>query len=514
MVGGKMKKRVTQNRVVPWIHIRMGLGNLLILVIAHAVYIFNTHYSEDSFEAMLNIGALANTNLRNGRVLHYLLYAFLNAVGFNILEHQRLTQILMTLVLTVGITVMAYRFVSLDEETDIKRYIVVDLTFLFIFLNPSFLFGWYYWPETCLGASVSLAVTFWAISMWCQKTMDWKHALFSFLLLCISISMYQVYIELYVGICLAYTLLKYSCEAKKRALLEYITVLIFGGVASVANIVLMALLQRMNLTYKDERSATLSKEVIINNIHTVWQNQSVIWWDMNGFLPDGYLGVLALVTVLAIITGICMKKRKIRCKDVFFFLLILVTVYGLAFVPNLISGTVWLAPRTYIGMFAFIQIGMLYALYYLKDIPRMEKCYVIFLIVFLFLMILRLLQLETNTIVSNRFDEYEIKTIGERITEYEENTGNYVDTVLFSYDENRSYKYDEVNYMAYDSNVRGMAYSWCFSNMMKYYIRQDLNVEEMQEEDYQKYFENQQWNEFRSEQQLQFEGNKLYIAIY
>ena len=105
-----MNKREINQKEKNKARMLLYIANFCIIIITFAVYIFNTHYSEDSFEAMLDIGALARTNLRNGRIIHYLLYAFFDRINFNILVHQRVTQIILTLVLSYGVATLTEAF--------------------------------------------------------------------------------------------------------------------------------------------------------------------------------------------------------------------------------------------------------------------------------------------------------------------------------------------------------------------------------------------------------------------
>ena len=60
--------------------------NLLVLLIAYNVYLISFHYSDDTFVA-LSPHNLAEVNLGNGRIIHYLLYSALDILGFALPKH-------------------------------------------------------------------------------------------------------------------------------------------------------------------------------------------------------------------------------------------------------------------------------------------------------------------------------------------------------------------------------------------------------------------------------------------
>lgn len=507
----KLNKAISKEKIYAC---KLFLINILIIVLAYSVYIFTLHYSEDSFEALLDIGALANTNLRNGRIIHYFLYTFFDYIHFNILEHQCITQLILSIVLSYGVTSLTLRFKRLLPGNIIWRTIIIDAGLLFIFFSPNFLFGWYYWPETCIGASLSMLITIEAILAWCKQTLRLRNIIVSVVLLCISVGMYQVYVELYVGLVLAYTMLKYGCKYNAKALKEYFIVVICGGISGFLNIAFMTILQNMQYIERDGRSAELSYQVIIHNIKAIINGQTKIWSTMYGFLPRNFLPIAVGGMVLFIICAMVTNKNKLKVADFAFVLLNLITIYILSFVPNAISGTLWLAPRTYIGIYAFIFMIIIDALMNIQLNKVLMKVFAYYLILIVFISMLRLVQLQTQTIVSNRFDEYEIDTIERYISQYEAKTNIKIDTIAYRYDEDRTYSYDLVKYVAFDNNTRGMAYDWCFTSMIKYYIDKDLILKEMTKEEYLKYFGAKNWDVFYPDQQLHFEGDTLYIAIY
>lgn len=186
------------------------IANLGIILLVFAVYIFNRHHSADTFDSILDIRRVAETNLQNGRVVHYLLYSGLSRLDINILEKQMLIQIILSTTLAFGVTSLTVVFYYLLEKQTIWGLVIIDLSILLVFISPNFLLGWYYYPETSLGASVSLGVTFLAIYFWCKKELRGINVLLSFIFCCVAVGMYQVYVEIYVGFCLAYSLLNHK----------------------------------------------------------------------------------------------------------------------------------------------------------------------------------------------------------------------------------------------------------------------------------------------------------------
>lgn len=486
------------------------LSNLLMIIGTYSVYIFNNHYSEDSFEAMRDIGALATVNLRNGRLVHFFLYKFFDLINFNILSYQKIIQLIITLVIAIGISAVAICFYKTLDDGKMWQLVVIDVALLFLVLNPCFSSGWYYWPETSLGASLSMMVTFLAIIFWCKKEEHFSKLVLSFVFLCLAISMYQVYVEIYVGICLAFSLFKHKFRVNIQLIKEYFLVIVFGGVSSVGSILLMSVVQRLGLTYVDGRSATSSIDTILKNIVQVLAEQDSILLNMSGLMISGLFICMILIPIIVTIIFSCKRKIYFSVWDILFVVVVIISIYILAFIPNIIAGSVWLAPRTYIGIFT---IPIIFILWSLMVVDRKEIIEIP-LVVMLFLSAIRIQQIECNTIVSNRMDFNEIGTITYLIEDYENRTGVEVDTVCYRYDDNISYVYKEVEYQVYDNNVRGMAYSWCFENMIRYLWRDNINITNMSDEEYALYFSSDSWNAFQPTKQLYIQDNVAYFVIY
>lgn len=507
------KEEKSMSRISTKYKIYLYIANLGIIISTYLVYIANRHHSIDSYEAFLDIGALARTNLRNGRFIHYLIYFLLDKLSINILEQQMFVQLLLSVVIAIGITMITLRFVKLFDNAGIKILSIVDLSVIFIFLSPCFLLGWYSWPETLIGSSLSLVVLFGAIHFWCKEELGWKDIFYSFILAVVVIGMYQVYVEIYVGICLTYSLLKYKFKCNKSSLKEYVIMLCSGGSASIINIVFMTLIQNAGIVYKDERSASTSLETIIDNFLFVLGEQPKIWDSMMGYLPKHFLPICIFVVLVIAFLGI-VRNNKNNEKDYIFLLINMATVYTLAFVPNIISGTVWLAPRTYIGLYVFFFLIFIWTLYCIVENAKLVTQYLYILGIITLISCLRDVQIQVNTVVSNQFDKFEVDTIVRKIKQYESDTGIHVDNIAYTFDSSRRYDYDNVKYVAYDTNTRVLAYSWAAENMLRYYYDKNVNIYTMTEEEYIQRFSSQEWDCFEPEQQLQFENATLYWVIY
>lgn len=510
------KHFINKDNMKKYFFYKWFLINLIIITFAYGIYLCNIYYSNDYFNSVLYLKDVANTNLNNGRFVHYFIYSFFDRINFNILDCQVLTKPVLTLSVALGTTWLLASFTKIYRRNDMLHVCILDISLLLIFISPSFLSGWYLFPETCIGASISMMCTFIAIHFWCHEQLTWKNIILSLIFICLSVSMYQVYVELYVGICLTFSLLKYNFKFEKNSLKEVGLNLFCGGFACIITIVIMSFLQKLEVIPRVTRSATLSFDVIVSNIQKILMTQKNIWYNMSGYMPRYVFAVFILGLLIFIIFNLQKSgKQLFKPADYFYFIVNLCIVYVLAFAPNIISDDIYIVPRTYLGVFAFVFIIINYALYICTQITKGSSLYKPFLVyhtIALLITILYVHDIQADTLVSNRFDEYEIKTLARIMDSYEADTGVKIDSIVYTWDENRRYGYDNVKW--YDYNIRGMAIPWCFPAMVKYWINPDIHIVEMTAEEYQSYFNGESWTHFNPTEQTKIIDSTLYLVIY
>ena len=114
----------------------------------------------------------------------------------------------------------------------------------------------------------------------------------------------------------------------------------------------------------------------------------------------------------------------------------------------------------------------------------------------------------------NRQDKREAEEIVRLIREYEEESGQRVDTISWSWDGRYTWTYPEVKYTFMDMNVRAGARDWSLIDCIGYYAGRRFGSATMPGELLAAYFSGQEWDSFQPEEQIHFEGNKMYLMVY
>lgn len=117
--------------------------------------------------------------------------------------------------------------------------------------------------------------------------------------------------------------------------------------------------------------------------------------------------------------------------------------------------------------------------------------------------------------MSSAVDEEFCGQIESEIEKYEQKTGNTIETVAVGYDANHEYySYKSVEYSLFDTNMTAFATTWSDVYSLVYYSGRSLDRRNMTEEEYRKYFGESEWSEFSPEEQIRFEGNTMFWALY
>ena len=104
------------------------------------------------------------------------------------------------------------------------------------------------------------------------------------------------------------------------------------------------------------------------------------------------------------------------------------------------------------------------------------------------------------------------KTVLQNIDEYQEKTGNVIDTIGITWDNSPSTYYDGQLHLR-STNARGMVTDFSVIQALEYYSGKDYNAIYQPPDDIKTYFSQYNWD-FFSEEQLLFEDNTLWLCLY
>jgi hypothetical protein len=209
------------------------------------------------------------------------------------------------------------------------------------------------------------------------------------------------------------------------------------------------------------------------------------------------------------------KHRKLaHSTGMVSIILVLFINYLVVFLPHLLTSTLWMAPRTIIGIFHFISsIYMIILLFPLSK--RYERFISIILSIFLVINIMQISNIGINVFSSNKIDKEIIQVISNKILKYENANDLKVKKIAIAKDAEPQYGYyDNVNYIRFDTNIRALAVDWAIIPAINFYCNKEYTSIAMPVEIYNKYFLGKNWDFFDQDEQLLFIGDTLYLISY
>ena len=114
----------------------------------------------------------------------------------------------------------------------------------------------------------------------------------------------------------------------------------------------------------------------------------------------------------------------------------------------------------------------------------------------------------------NAIDIMEAKQIGERILEYENETGNTITKVAARGDLNPTYYQPNSRYKNWELGARIMSTYYSNYRLIGYTLNRNLERKDMSDEIYEKYFAGKDWNCLNVEEQTILINDTLYLVIY
>lgn len=309
-------------------------------------------------------------------------------------------------------------------------------------------------------------------------------------------------------------------QTAKPLLLDLLRLIAVGGGSSITSVLVMGLLASMG--FINSRGASLRVSDIFNSIR-----QMIFQFDY--YYPMGYPSYLTgpskIIFILSgpvllcmLASSFAMKNRKRKhypYLSAAITLAILFCGFLSVFAPHFVSQSVWMTPRSICSFFAVftaivVVIGCNYT-HIERSMPWAETAVVLILLA---VNIVGIQGIALDQIKINRQDRAEAEEIVRRIQDYESESGQSVDTISWRPDSRYTWTYPEIKYTFMDMNVRAGARSWSLINCINFYAGRQFDSETMPDEIWAANFMGQEWNAFQPEEQIRFDGNKMYLMVY
>ena len=412
------------------------------------------------------------------------------------------TYILSYVFAMICMIIALYRLNKLIQK-DVKNHIVSVIIATLILINPFSLELFLYIEKGIMVLSVLLCVlAVEQIDKFFQGNK--KSIIWAGIFMIIANCCYQGTVGLFVAISLIY-IIKYSKNLKEFIVNNVIVALTYGIPA-----LLNFLLVRFFFT-----NARVNGEMIFSeSIAKVIDGTKRMLVDSYDLLPQ-YLFLVVIVIILGIIIckaireNISTKEKSLKILSAFY--LIAGTLFATV-APQMLQDTnsIWFVARSSYPMAAIIGILGLY-LFSKFDIKEVVNDIVICIfIVFLLIQYVYFMDYTRDNYIGNYLDKQVTTQIYQEILNYEEATGNTVDTIAIYRDKTPQYVYPELKASG-DINIKAYSADWCVSRILKFTGREFKVIEANQE--IKEEFEQKSWDYF-SPEQIIFENNVMHLCVF
>lgn len=479
---------------------------LLINSISYWGLVSSNHYSVDSFNLCYDMGPYWCMML--GRYFNCGTILWAIKFGLNQVVSQRIFMAAWILTLTVSVWIIEEAFCKLLNYKGLKGYIVaitVSFSFVNVFTMELMLFPEmamvFIFSNLSIGILVYLAVSDrnwivkWLLFIW-----------FTF----VALGSYQSYIGIIEAFVLVALFVKYNDEIKLRYLNSAIA-LVLGGIVSMANVLIVKVMIHLNLIADSGRGGTFEPSAILHNLIGIAQYQVAFWKNADGILPNGIMPVMAVL--LIIVFGYYIHRLSTLEKKCYISVIVL-GCWLLAFAAHVIEQNLLLRPRSNIAVWSVIAVVLLLGYSNLSNMKaaRMMGCAVV---VLLLTNIYIMQDMVENEASNNAIDKTEAGLIADRIVKYEENTGNYITNIATCQDASVTYYSSSSRYHNGELGGRIMATHYSNYRLIGYELGgRWVNRVEMDQDVYDEHFAGKDWTNLNLEEQLVFDGDTMYLAIY
>lgn len=392
--------------------------------------------------------------------------------------------------------VILYKIIMKSKRTILNQAITVLISSLIIF-NYLSIEHIYFLESSIMSLGILLSVYACKIIVEGEKYKFIK----AYLILLVAVFCYQGSIAIFPMIVLSYYFLTEKYNTKNYAKFIIQIMIIYGSLMLI-NMAFSKILFNNGRMQIGETAISLSN--IFGAINGLVVNS------LNIILPYLHIGILVLILCI-----LALAKYNIRDKllTITKYLVLVLAAIIICIMPAIVGSKLDLQPRTCIAFGATIGIGFWFILNLIE-----EECYkkLVKWIIFTLICIITLLNMALYFIITNqhikinRLDDKILSVVAEKVTEYEETTGNEITKLAIVYDVNRKEFEDWViKTEAYNKKVTT---SWATRYAIGLYTNKHLTII-LPQEDVTALFQGKDWNEF-SEEQIYITEDTLYFCEY
>lgn len=339
---------------------------------------------------------------------------------------------------------------------------------------------------------------------------DKKSLIWMGLLMLIAVFSYQGVVGIYIAIATVFIIL--HSKNIKDFIKNNVIILLGYGIPAVINLLTVRLL------FVNDR---VNGQIILGeSVQKILQGTKSMF-NAYGILPRGMFLILLCLVIILTFMVIILNKEKLSQKviRILGLLYVILATIGITLAPQIMQNTasIWLVPRSTYSFAGIIGIILMYLVlctngYKIKN--KIEITYISIILISIILLIVqfyRFNKIETDHYNLNYLDKINSMQIGNKIKEYEKETGNVVTNICIYQDESASYTYPGIIAIG-DINITGFSPEWSIITMINYYNNLNL-VEKENDLNIKEQFKQKDWNNFNDEQ-LIFIDNTLHYCKF
>ena len=480
------------------------LMNLFLMLVAYGGMYRGT-FNEDTLLA--EVWTQTGAYLQSGRYLFALLWEVTYRLGLDMGHMSGMNVIVSVVLLAFAVTLITEGLSEIiNEKKDtgsIKGFLCLDSVVLITFLN---LIGMELLFFSAYALVVGLAGIFVALAI---KDYASHHRIRCYLFLTLAILVYQAYVGIFIIFALLSLYLENDGKLKKDNFLKSAVVVAVSGLLCIIDIRSIKILEYFGVI---NPAKTIQSFRITDIFKTIVETQISIMKNEYGLSFIRFLPFM-LLFIAGILILISMIKKKSSLNE-WIYLVLLFAVSNLSVFAVAFGGYLYMAPRILVSYWGFICMTLIVALYK-TDSPKLRNFLIGLVSVVNFLHIINANVLITDLYISNRLDQSYVLTVDNLITKYEDTNGIRVQKIGFCTDEKaQHYWKDYIDYYNFNMNERCTDKDWTFDLVLKRYTERSYEKIKVPEDIYEKYFAGKDWDYFDAEEQMIFDGDTLYLAIY
>ncbi|SFP35647.1 Glucosyl transferase GtrII [Butyrivibrio proteoclasticus] len=461
---------------------------------------YKIEYATDTYYNFIQMGAW-KACLENGRPFLALCFYVLEAMPISVGMIYHIMQVLGIIFLTAGTTVLAIVY-ERHLEKEIESTILAFLT-----ISNPLIIEYFLFEEKgifMMAIFLNVLAAYITINSWERKSesisikITISEMLLTLTCMLVAVLSYQTSVQVFVVICLPFILI-YSQDITDFIKKNVYVALMYGLSMGVAFFVAKYILhtERASMSFElaegIKRGIEIVKEVTFQKFYNLPEGIFAIWCMM-----------LIVISAIAII-----RTRASKLISLISICYICVGCIFASFFVFVLNGSALPSPRTAYTYGMIFGVVFFYSMYLQKECGK-NYIPIIFSIIILAYEYLNFSSVFVDRYQCNAVDRYYAQIIREQIKEYEDETGNIVDTICFYTDADRKW-WDE-GYGDTELMTRAQSTGWSALNSINLYLERDYK-EGQQDEELAEYFAEHNWGMY-SEEQVIFKENELHLCIY